>query len=191
MIDGVSRALELVLEEISAVEAQLNHEGMLAFQNSRHKDAERLAKSGKQLQDFTKKLSALKDEWSSGIDTNTRKRVKVDSNHQLKSHPKGPKTNLRITLANGRVIQRPTAAAAMVDAIEMLGVEQVIALGLRASDVPLIGSKISEKKHCRKGQKKLGQWLVCTHSHSNTIDKKKLLEKIGKKLGQEIQIEVI
>ena len=189
MTDGVNLALELVLEEISAVEAQLNHEGMLAFQNSRHKDAERLAKSGKQLQDFWKKLSALKDEWSSGIDTNTRKRVKVDSKHQLKSHPKGPKTNLRITLANGRVIQRPTAAAAMVDAIEMLGVEQVIALGLRASDVPLIGTKISEKKHCRKGQKKLGKWLVCTHS--NTITKKELLEKIGEKLGKEIQVEII
>ena len=190
MTDGVSLALELVLEEISAVEAQLNLEGVLAFQKSRHKDAERLAKSGKQLQDFSKKLRALKDEWSSGIDIKTRERVKVDSNHhQVKDHTKGSKTNLRITLANGRVIQRPTAAAAMVDAIEMLGVEQVIALGLRASDVPLIGTKLSHKKHCRKGQKKLGKWLVCTHS--NTVSKKKLLEKIGDELGQKIQVEII
>ena len=81
MTDGVNLALELVLEEISAVEAQLNQEGILAFQNSRHQDAERLAKSGKQLQDFSKKLRALKDEWSSGIDIKTRKRVKVDSSH--------------------------------------------------------------------------------------------------------------
>ncbi len=189
MTDGVNSALELVLEEISAVEAQLNHEGMLAFQKSRHKDAERLAQSGKQLQDFSKKLKALKDEWSSGIDTKTRKRVKVDSSHQLKGHTKGAKTNLRITLANGRVIQRPTAAAAMIDAIDALGVEQVIALDLRASDVPLIGTKLSEKKHCRKGQKKLGKWLVCTHS--NTISKKKLLEKIGEELGQKIQVVII
>jgi hypothetical protein len=189
MTDGVNLALELVLEEISAVEAQLIQEGMLAFQNSRHQDAERLAKSGKQLQDFSRKLGALKGEWSSGIDIKTRKRVKVDSSHQLMGHTKGDKTNLRITLANGRVIQRPTAVAAMVDAIEMLGVEQVIALGLRASDVPLIGTKKSEKKYCRKGQKKLGKWLVCTHS--NTISKKKLLEQIGEKLGQEIQVEII
>jgi|GEM_PF-1776783 len=189
MTDGVSLALELVLEEISAVEAQLNHEGQLAFQESRHKDAERLAKSGKQLQDFSKKLKILKDEWSSGIDIKTRERVKVDSNHEVKGNTKGSKTNLRITLENGRVIQRPTAAAAMVDAIEMLGVEQVIALGLRASDVPLIGTEISNKKHCRKGQKKLRKWLVCTHS--NTISKKKLLEQIGEKLGQEIQVEII
>ncbi len=189
MTDGVNSALELVLEEISAVEAQLNHEGMLAFQKSRHQDAERLARSGKQLQDFSKKLRALKDEWSSGIDIKTRKRVKVDSSHQFKAHSKGPKTNLRITLAKGRVIQRPTAAAAMVDAIDMLGVEQVIALGLRASDVPLIGTKKSKKKYCRNGQKKLGKWLVSTHS--NTISKKKQLEQIGEKLGQKIQVEII
>jgi hypothetical protein len=61
-------------------------------------DGVSLAKSGKQLQDFSKKLRALKDEWSSGIDIKTRKRVKVDSSHQLKVHTKGTKTNLRISL---------------------------------------------------------------------------------------------
>ncbi len=185
MTDGVNLALEIVLEEISAVEAQLNQEGMLAFQNSRHKDAESLARSGKQLQGFSKKLKALKDEWSSGIDIKTRKRVKVDSSHQLKVHTKGPKTNLRITLANGRVIQRPTAVAAMVDAIEKVGVDHVKALGLHVCTVPLVGTEKSKKYN----QTNLEKWLVCTHS--STIDKKKLLEKIAEKLGQEIQIEII
>jgi len=185
MTDGVNLALELVLEEISAVEGQLNQEGILAFQNSRHQDAERLAKSGKQLQDFSKKLRVLKDEWSSGIDIKTRKRVKVDSCHQLKGHTKGAKTNLRITLANGRVIQRPTAVAAMIDAVEKFGVDQVKALDLHVCGVPFVGTEKSEKYN----QTNLGKWLVCTHS--STIDKKKLLEKIGKKLGQEMQVEII
>ena len=185
MTDGVNLALELVLDEINAVEAQLIHEGMAAFQNSRHQDAERLAKSGKQLQDFSKKLSALKDEWSSGIDIKTRKRVKVDSSRQLKNHTKGPKTNLRITLANGRVIQRPTAAAAMADAIEKFGVDHVKALDLHVCGVPLVGTEKSKKYN----QTNLGKWLVCTHS--STIEKKKLLEKMGKKLGQEMQVEII
>lgn len=185
MTDGVNLALELVLEEISAVEAQLNHEGMLVFQNSRHKDAKSLARSGEQLQGFSKKLRALKDEWSSGIDIKTRKRVKVESSYQLKGHTKGPKTNLRITLANGRVIQRPTAVAAMVDAIEKFGVDHVKALGLHVCGVPLVGKEKSKKYN----QTNLGKWLVCTHS--NTITKKELLEKIGEKLGKEIQVEII
>jgi len=185
MSDGVNLALELVLEEISAVEAQLNHEGMLAFQSSRHQDAERLAQSGKKLQDFSKKLNALKDEWLSGIDIKTRKRVKVDSSRQLKGHTKGPKTNLRITLSNGRVIQRPTAVAAMVDAIERFGVENVKALDLHVCGVPLVGTEKSEKY----SQASLGKFLVCTHT--STIDKKKMLDKIGKKLGQDIQVEII
>lgn len=183
--DSVSLALDLVLEEISAVEAQLNHEGMLAFQKSRHEDAERLAKSGKQLQTFSKKLADLKEEWSSGIDIKTRERVKVNPNHQSKPHTKKPKTNLRITMANGRVVQRPTAAAAMVDAIELFGVTRVKALDLHVSGVPLVGKEKSEKYN----QTDLEDWLVCTHS--STSDKKKLLEKMGEKLGQKILVEIL
>ena len=183
--DGVSLAFDLVLEEISAVEAQLNHEGMLAFQKSRHKDAERLAKSGKQLQAFSKKLAALKEEWSSGIDTQTKERVKVNPGHQSKPYTKKSKTNLRITMPNGRVVQRPTAAAAMVDAIELLGVAGVKALDLYVSGVPLVGTEESEKYN----QTKLEKWLVCTHS--STSNKKKLLGEIGEKLGQKMLVEIL
>jgi len=143
--DGVSVALELVREEIAAVEAQLKHEGIAAFQSSRYADAERLSETGKQLELFAQKLSSLKEEWTSGIDITTRSRVKVDPSYHPQPHKKGPRKNLRITLPDGRVIQRPTAAAAMADAIEAFGAERVRGLGLKVSGVPLVCTERHEK----------------------------------------------
>ncbi len=184
--DGVSLALDLVLEEIAAVEAQLNHEGMAAFKNSRYQDAERLGEAGKQLQAFSKRLASLQGEWTSGIDIKTRERVKVDPSFHTRPHKKGPRQNLRITLSNGRVIQRSTAAAAMVDVIEALGVEQVMDLGLDVySGVPLVGTT-KVKKYT---QASLGQFLVCTHS--STTDKKKMLDRMGLELRQPLKVDVI
>ncbi len=40
--DSVTTALDLVREEIAAVVAQLNHEGMAAFQHSHYEEAKRL-----------------------------------------------------------------------------------------------------------------------------------------------------
>jgi len=178
--DGVSLALDLVLEEIAAVEAQLTHEGRTAFEQNRYDDARRLAESGKRLSVFARKLAALQKEWTSGIDPQTRSRVKVGG------YPprKGPRTTLRVTLS-GRVFQRPTAAATMVDVIESLGVDRVRALGHRVSGMPLI----STEKHEKYGQMPLGPFLVCTHS--NTEAKKRLLERLGAELGRAITVDVI
>ena len=104
--DGVSVALELVREEIAAVEAQLKHEGIAAFQSSRYADAERLSETGKQLELFAQKLSSLKEEWTSGIDITTRSRVKVDPSYHPQPRKKGPRQNLRITLPDGRVSEK-------------------------------------------------------------------------------------
>lgn len=183
--DGVQTALDIVSEEIRAVVAQLNREGGEAFKASRYEKADLLSKQGKQLQQFAKKLGTLRQEWETSIDDKARERVKVDSCYPKKPHAKGPKQNLRITLPNGRVIQRPTAAAALVDAIEALGLEKVRALDLHVTGVPLVGTK----KHDKYGQKQFGHWFVCTHS--NTASKKTLLEKIGNKLHQPIQVELI
>ena len=60
--DGVSVAFEMILEEIQAVEAQLNLEGASAFKESRYKDADRLSATGKQLSEFRGKLEALRKE---------------------------------------------------------------------------------------------------------------------------------
>ena len=183
--DGVNLALDLVLEEIGAVVAQLNYEGVEAFKGSHYQVADLLSAQGKQLKEFCKKLDTLKQEWKTAIDIKTRERVKVDPVYHLQTHTKGPKQNLRVTLPNGRVIQRPTAAAALVDAIDLLGVDQVCELDLRVSGVPLVGTQ----KHDTYSQKALGPWLVCTHS--NTAAKKALLQRIGEKLNQTLQVDLI
>lgn len=183
--DGVSVAFEMIVEEIESVEAQLNREGASAFHQSRYKDADRLSATGKKLGEFRGKLEALGKEWNAGIDIQTREPVKVEPGYHIAPHVKGPRTNLRITLENGRVIQRPTAAKAMTDAIEAMGVEKVKALGVNINGVPLVGTERDPKY----GQTPLGRYLVCTHS--STKSKKENLENVAKRLNQEIKVEVI
>jgi len=183
--DSVNIALSLVREEIAAVVVQLNHEGAEAFRASCYEDARRLSAKGEELQKFATKLQALQEDWLSSIDKQTRERVKVDPAYQVQPHTKGPKHNLRIRLPNGRIVQRSTAAAAFVDVIESLGVDQVRALDLKVSGVALVGTT----NHPTYGQKALGKWLICTHS--NTEAKKKLLQRIAEQLGENLRVEVI
>ena len=89
--DGVNIAFELIVEEIAAVEAQLKHEGELAFRESRYKDAERLSIAGEKLSGFRENLDALQKEWCSSVDVEIRSRVKVESAaFHLKPHKKKP-----------------------------------------------------------------------------------------------------
>ena len=183
--DGVSVAFEVILEEIAAVENQLAAEGASAFRERRYDDADRLSTSGKRLLEFREKLEQLRDEWKSGIDVETRQRVKVDPSYTIPSHTKGPKTGIRVTLPNGRVIQRPTAAQTFADAIQEMGIEAVRKLNLKVSGVPLVDMK-QDKKY---NQAKRGSYFIITHS--NTRTKKDLLEQIGKRLGKPLNIEIV
>jgi len=115
----------------------------------------------------------------------TRKRVKVEPGYSVTPHKKSAKTIIRVTMPNGRIIQRPTAAQTMADVIEALGLEKVRALGLQVSGVDLI----STSKHPKYGQAQRGKYFICTHS--NTESKKKLLLNIAKSLGQTLKVEII
>jgi hypothetical protein len=183
--DGVSTAFSMIMEEISAVAEQLNQEGINAFKNSKYSDAQKLSESGKKLGVFKEKLEALQKEWNSGVDISTRKRVKIEPSYSIPTHSKSAKTNLRITMPSGRVIQRPTAAKALVDAIEMLGIEKIKALGHKVNGVDLI----CKHKHEKYGQNMCGKYFICTHS--STDNKKKLLLKIGEALGEDLEVEII
>lgn len=183
--DGVSIAFQMILEEIEAVEAQLNHEGALAFKQSKYENANRLSATGERLGEFRTKLEQLREEWDSGIDVQTRARVKMEPSYRIPRHKKGKKTILRVTLDDGRVIQRSTAAQTMTDTIGAMGAEKVMRLGYRVSGVPLVGTE----QHPKYGQTPLGRYLVCTHS--NTDNKKEMLERVAKKLNRKITVEKI
>jgi hypothetical protein len=183
--DGVSTAFSIIMDEIGSVEEQLNLEGINAFKNSQYSDAQKLSESGKALGAFREKLEALHNEWNSGIDISTRERVKVEPTYNIKPHSKSSKTILRVTMPIGRVIQRPTAAQAMAEVIQEIGIEKVSALGHKVCGVELV----SRTKHDKYGQTLAGKFYICTHS--NTESKKKLLLQIAKSLGQKIKIEII
>jgi hypothetical protein len=198
--DGVSTAFSIIMDEISAVEEQLNEEGSNAFKKSQYSDAQRLSEAGKSLGTFREKLEVLRDEWNSGIDISTRKRVKVEhsmkphtkrkrvkveSGYTLKPHTKSEKTNLRITMQNGRVIQPPSAAQAMVEAIEEFGIEKVRNLGHTVCGVDLV----SKSRHEKYNQNTTGDYFICTHSC--TKNKQNLLLEIAESLGQKITVEIV
>lgn len=183
--DGVSVAFTLILEEITAVENQLSAEGGAAFREKRYAAADGLSAAGKQLLSFREKLEGLKAEWESGIELETRERVKVEPGYSIAPHTKGRKTTLRVTLKSGRVVQRPTAASTFADVIEQLGFESVRKLGLAVSGVPLIDIK----RHDKYNQERRGPFFIATHS--NTKTKKELLEQIGRRLGKPLSIETV
>lgn len=183
--DSVKTALDLVGEEIAAVVAQLNREGSEAFKSSRYQEAERLSTQGKQLNKFSDHLLRLRDEWIATVESKTRERVKMSTDIYVDPQTKSPKKNLRITLPGGHVVQRSTAAAAFVETIDRLGVDEVRGLNLKVSGVPLVGTY----NHPTYGQSPLGRWLICTHS--NTMAKKELLERIGKGLNKTIKVHLV
>lgn len=183
--DGVSIAFEVILEEMAAVESQLAVEGGQAFKSKRYDDATRLSESGKHLLAFQEKLEKLKSEWTSGIDAETRKRVNVEPGYTIASHTKGAKTNIKAMLDNGKVIQNRIAADTFVQVIEFFGIEAVRALSLTLNNAPLIDTKDSDKYPTSKS----GRYFIMRHS--NTQEKKKLLQSIAQKLGKTIKVDVV
>ena len=76
--DRVSAALELILEEMTAVEEQLRAENQAAFQQREFDLAKSLADAAERLVAFQTKLELLAFEWARGIDAETRERVRVE-----------------------------------------------------------------------------------------------------------------
>ena len=183
--DGVSVAFSIIMDEITTVVDQLNQEGVKAFKSSKYSVAEKLSESGKKLDSFREKLEKLKIEWDSGIDIATRKRVKVDSSYSLKPHKKSPKTVLKVTLINGRTIQSSTAAQTMAETVKELGIEKVMQLGYKVNGIYFV----SKNKDNKYPQVLIADYYVCTHS--NTVNKRKLLLKMSNELGVPIKVEIV
>lgn len=182
--DGVAVAFEMILEEITAVEDQLSTENATAFRAKRFDVANKLIESGKHLEAFRGKLEALRTEWRSAIDVETRTRVKVQPGYVIAPHSKAAKTTLRVTLPSGRVLQRPTAASTLADVVQELGFEAVHKLGLAVSGVPLVDTK----RHSTYSQERREAYFM---THSNTRAKKDLLERVAKGLGKSLKVEVV
>ncbi|MBA4179353.1 MAG: hypothetical protein C0506_02085 [Anaerolinea sp.] len=183
--DGVSVALELMFDEISAVHRQMTDEMTQAFAADRHDEAGRILESAKRLFAFRSQLQQLRKDWESGIDVETRERVRVASARSITASPKGRKTKLRVITPSGRTIFRSFAADTFADVVEDLGLDAVERLGIALNDGPLVRTSRSAKYH----QAQRGKYFVMTHS--STGKKKELLDEIAGRLGRTITVEIV
>ena len=113
------------------------------------------------------------------------------------SHPvdkvitRSPKTQLSVTFPDGRVIEEKIAADTFAKTIEVIGVYKVRQLveqyDLRLNSIPLISNR-RDKKYSRAQKKLEGNWLLMTHS--NNMQKKKVIEKISELLDLGLKVEV-
>lgn len=108
-----------------------------------------------------------------------------------KTSPKGniaPATRLRITLADGRVIQESQAAETFRKFVMMIGPERVRSLGMTQCKVPLISNTLDKKY--KRAQKPVGNgWYLMTNS--NTQTKKRDIERIAQELHIKIKVDII
>jgi hypothetical protein len=179
--DGVATAFELIIEEIEAVAAGINGQGIKAFNNEAYDLAQQLGESGRNLQEFKAKVESLLEDWQSGIDVTTRQRFsahkKTRDAKKTTSHSKASKTRLHVTFSDGTKIEEYYAADTFALALRHLGLPRVEALGLTESGIPLVGSVRSEQYN----QRRIDGRYICTLS--NTQKKKDTLGKIAKRLG--------
>jgi len=99
-----------------------------------------------------------------------------------------PRTRLRITLADGRIIEERNAAATLVEFVKHAGIMPVRNLGIIISKVPLVSNTLDNRY--RSFQHPVGNgWYVMTNS--STATKKKLIEKIAAALNIPLTVTII
>ena len=100
-------------------------------------------------------------------------------------HRKGPASTLIITI-EGKTIAEPQAATGMVKAIEHIGPARLESLGLRLGGQSLI---IQGAKPPGRGYRSSGSWWIATHS--DTAEKRNVLEKICRRLGLSFSVRQV
>jgi hypothetical protein len=186
--DGVAAAFELIVEEIEAVASEITTQGTQAFRDKAYDIAQQLGESGKSLQSFRAKVTDLLEEWQSGIDVTTRQRFSTPRPKQTRArrtHTKGPRTRLRVTFDGGPTIEEYYAADTFALALKRMGFDRVVALGIKERNVPLVGDIKSDQY----GQRRVDGKYVCTHS--STPEKKETLERVAKRLGVSLKVEIM
>lgn len=101
---------------------------------------------------------------------------------------KNPVTRLRITFADGSVIQERNAAESFVAFVRRVGVERVRSLGLKQCKIPLVSNTL-DKKYGDK-QKSLGNgWYLMTNT--STQSKRKDIELIANAFNINVKVDII
>lgn len=102
------------------------------------------------------------------------------------SSPKSARTNLRVTLPSGKVIENRFAYETLQEVVVMAGPDKVRSLGIIQNGVPLVSTTIDNFYI----QKELGDGLYLI-THSSTIQKQKQIRTISEALGLKLKVEII
>lgn len=186
--DGVSTAFQIILEEIDSVVTEVNTQGAAFLRNDDYTRAEEALAAGKKLKAFRHKLESLRDEWLTGLDEPTRKRVNVQPaavSRSIAAGPKASKTILVVKFGDGSVIFEPKAADTFAKSLAKIGLARVASLNQKVNNFPLISSSRSETY----SQTEVDGRLVMTHS-STEAKRDKLLE-IAKALDVKLSVDIV
>ena len=105
--------------------------------------------------------------------------------------PKGeiaPATRLKITFADGRMIQEPQAAETFRKFVIEAGADRVRSLGMKLNKVPLISNTLDKKYKSSQKPKRNGWYLMTC---SSTLTKKRDIERIANAFNIKIQVEIV
>jgi len=102
------------------------------------------------------------------------------------STTKSAKTNLRVTLPNGKVIENRFAYETLQEVIMLAGVEKVLPLGIIQCGVPLIWN--TQDNFYNQKEIAKGMYLI---THSSTGQKRQQIEKISEALNLGLKVEII
>lgn len=114
---------------------------------------------------------------------------KVDHNIgtiKRNSRSKSAKTNLRVTLPNGKVIENHFAYETLQEVVMLAGVEKLRSIGIIQCGVPLI-SNTQDNFYNQKEIAK-GMFLI---THSSTGQKRQQIEKISDALNLNLKVEIV
>jgi len=98
-----------------------------------------------------------------------------------------PRSVLRITLPDGRIIAKKKAADSLVEFVKYVGPIRIRSLGWKVNKVPFI-SNTKDAKYARAQHPVGDGWYVMTCS--STATKKKQIEKIAKELNIKVKVEI-
>lgn len=102
------------------------------------------------------------------------------------SSTKSAKTNLRVTLSDGRVIENKFAYETLYEVVKYAGVENVRSLGIIQCGVPLIST--TQDNFYNQKEISKGYYLI---THSSTGQKRQQIEKISSALNLNLRVEVL
>lgn len=99
-----------------------------------------------------------------------------------------PRTRLRVVLPGNRIIEERYARDTMAGALRYAGPARVAALGMLCCGIPLVGTELDGRYGAAQVPVGNGYYAM---THSSTLQKKRLLERVFRQLGVDAGVEVV